>query len=114
MLERLRRAGPLPDPTFTSVALGALIIELERDFPGISERLAVRLGQEAERSKVARIGGPTIPPAARREVRAAAAWAAAIALVCASLTAAPLQIVESSRPVGWNAIVRRLADRLEE
>jgi hypothetical protein len=69
------------DTGVAGAALGAVLMELELEFPGIIDRAANRLENHQLRSAVISLRGPRIAPKILRDIEAGVAWLRVAAMI---------------------------------
>lgn len=69
------------DTGVAGAALGAILMELEIEFPGIIERAADRLENHQIRSAVISLRGPRIAPKITRDLDSGVAWLRVCAMI---------------------------------
>jgi hypothetical protein len=71
----------MPPPSAALVVLGALILELDRQEPGMAERVRERIESEHLRSAVIRLRGPRATPEIIAAAEEAGTWAGGLTLL---------------------------------
>lgn len=77
--ELTRAPKALPPPSMLTAVAAVALAELEGEFPGLIDRMIVRLGSEALRSSVIRLRGDRAAPAVLEAQADALAWLLALA-----------------------------------
>ncbi len=73
--------GALPPPSAVLALAAACLLEVERNIPGIIERVRLRLENEAAVNAAVRIRGPRTEPQVRAAVESALAWISVVSVV---------------------------------
>lgn len=80
MHEDIEPAQQAPDTGVVGVALAAILMELELEFPGIIERAKTRLETTHLRAAAISLRGPRMEPKIRRDIEDGLAWLSVAAL----------------------------------
>lgn len=80
MREETERTEEAPDTGVAGVALAAILMELELEFPGIIDRAKERLENTHLRSAAISLRGPRMEPKIRRDIEDGIAWLSVAAL----------------------------------